>query len=301
MNSFVHEELDDLVSQLKNAILNHSEWLVQWHKNIICMSRDSDPLRIDEDAHHNCEFGKWYYSISNERLRGLECLLRIEDIHRRMHRKENELALGFSMARQLNMECYDEFLILRAEFRSAVSELDAELHNLHDALHESILNVDVLTKVYNRRYMQYLLPKELERARRTNENCALVLSDLDKFKFVNDTYGHLAGDVVLKYFANFLSSHLRDGDFVFRYGGEEFIIYLPDIDVDAGAKIINRLRKKLMKEKIITDDHIAISITCSFGVASCRMGSSLEDIIRKADSALYESKALGRNRVTIAK
>jgi diguanylate cyclase (GGDEF)-like protein len=153
---------------------------------------------------------------------------------------------------------------------------------------------DSLTGLYVRRYFLVKLQEELHRAERYDNILSVVMADLDHFKNINDTYGHDAGDRVLKTIGKFLQQNIRDVDMVARYGGEEFVIMIPEAANDAAHILSERLRKQ-MSELRIED---LPPITISLGIATYPFdGSDLADLIKKADAAMYAAKRDGRNRV----
>ena len=153
---------------------------------------------------------------------------------------------------------------------------------------------DSLTGLYVRRYFMAKLQEEIRRAERYNRVISIVMADLDKFKNINDTYGHDAGDRVLQAIGNFLQNNVRDVDIVARYGGEEFVMMIPEADQEAAFSLSERLRHQI--SKIEFDD--LPSTTISLGVATYPFnGSALEDLIKKADAAMYAAKKAGRNKV----
>ncbi len=171
---------------------------------------------------------------------------------------------------------------------------------LRDITEEVVLaTTDPLTGVYNRRVMNEFMAKEAERSNRTNKRFALVLADLDHFKKVNDTYGHLAGDAVLKGVVEEMVSGSREYDFLGRYGGEEFLLVLPEIgDRKAAVDIAERIRRGVEVRKIEVAQGETVTVTASFGVACFEEdGKTPEDLLVKADERLYKAKREGRNRV----
>jgi diguanylate cyclase (GGDEF)-like protein len=153
---------------------------------------------------------------------------------------------------------------------------------------------DSLTGLYVRRYFMVKLQEELHRAQRYNNILAIVMADLDRFKHINDTYGHDTGDRVLNTIGKFLLQNVRDVDVVARYGGEEFVIMIPEAANDAAHILSERLRKNLAEMKF---ENLP-PITVSLGIAIFpRDGMDAEDLIRKADAAMYAAKRAGRNRV----
>lgn len=163
--------------------------------------------------------------------------------------------------------------------------------------------IDYLTGIPNRLSFSGHFPKEFERARRNNQPLAVVMGDIDYFKFYNDTYGHGKGDECLKIVAQTIKDTLkRPGDFCARYGGEEFIIILPETSTKGAMFIIEEVRQAIEKEKIPHEKSLPWGIvTLSLGVAAMEGEQTItpEELIKQADMALYQAKAKGRNRVEI--
>jgi diguanylate cyclase len=164
---------------------------------------------------------------------------------------------------------------------------------------EELAELDELTGSYNRRCIMRMLDEEIARAQRTETPCAVALIDLDWFKRINDAHGHPIGDEVLRTFAITMFANIRNTDRFGRYGGEEFLLLLPDTPADSAADILDRLRE------IIADlDWSAFSadmrVTISAGVATLRPDETSDTLLARADSALYAAKAKGRNRITTA-
>ena len=153
---------------------------------------------------------------------------------------------------------------------------------------------DSLTGLYVRRYFMVKLQEELHRAQRYNNILSIVMADLDRFKNINDTYGHDAGDRVLRTIGKFLQQNVRDVDVVARYGGEEFVIMIPEAANDAAHILSERLRKNLSELKF---ENLP-SVTVSLGIATFpHDGNDPEDLIKKADAAMYAAKRAGRDQV----
>jgi len=160
------------------------------------------------------------------------------------------------------------------------------------------IHVDGLTGAYNRAFFDVQFPLELERARRSEVPLTLVIADLDKFKRINDTYGHQAGDAVLRMVARRLHEELRRIDLICRIGGEEFALILPDTSPEAAQDVMGRLLDSRFVTKVKYDsESIEIPVTFSFGAVTFPAGGADPlELFRKADEALYLSKELGRNR-----
>ena len=164
----------------------------------------------------------------------------------------------------------------------------------------TLATVDLLTGVLNRQALLARLEDELDRAARYQRPCSIVLVDLDHFKRVNDTHGHMAGDAVLREVADVLRSNVRSVDLVGRYGGEEFMIVMPETDADAAAASAEKLRRLVGSRQVRLDDGHVLVATLSAGVAGGPgQFLQLDALVRDADAALYSAKALGRDQVYV--
>jgi diguanylate cyclase (GGDEF)-like protein len=187
---------------------------------------------------------------------------------------------------------------LRARLRSGIRvlELQSGLLDAQEALRRHA-TLDHLTGLWNRRMILEQLDRELSRARREKSALVVAMVDIDRFKAVNDTHGHAAGDAVIRDTAAAIRSQLRESDVVGRYGGEEFLMLMPGCIAESGRVIAERVRKRIEAVPTLYGD-LALSVTASFGLASTKV-SGMEPLrlIEAADSALYRAKSNGRNRV----
>ena len=172
-----------------------------------------------------------------------------------------------------------------------------EIENLQDELRAQAVR-DPLTGLYNRRYLNETLTREMGRTERENDALSIIIADIDHFKMINDTYGHQVGDQFLIEIANVMGKYTRDSDIACRYGGEEFLLVLPGISNDFAVKRAEEIRLKCA-DLIIQHDGKELLVTMSFGVATYPdHGQTANEIIIKADKAMYHSKQTGRNKVT---
>ena len=194
-------------------------------------------------------------------------------------------------------EARKELINLSEDFIGRFVEQQRHIEKLSE-----IASHDGLTGLLNRQRFDELINTEMAEAKQYNKEFSLILADIDYFKKVNDTYGHLAGDYVLKLVSNFLKDDLRTSDIVARYGGEEFGIILPETPLDCAIVTIDRLRKTLSELQIDYEGQ-KMSITLSFGIASFTPGQDIPfiELIRQADNALYQAKRTGRNRCCVFK
>ncbi len=191
----------------------------------------------------------------------------------------------------------DEMVAAREEVQQAeakIQELESKLEELSELALE-----DGLTGSLNRRGLDDAFEREMARAERRKSPLCVALLDLDDFKRLNDTYGHSAGDGALKHLVQIIKDTLRSMDVVGRFGGEEFLIVLPDTDLPDAVRTITRLQRELTK-RIFMHDNSKVLITFSAGVALRAPGEAQAALVGRADAALYKAKRTGKNRVVVA-
>ncbi len=195
--------------------------------------------------------------------------------------KHNELRLRLRAGRRI-IELQNELIEARDTFRTKAS---------HDSL----------TGLWNHEEILRILAQELSRAEREEKSAGVIMADIDFFKKINDTYGHLAGDVVLRSAAGKMRSLMRTYDCIGRYGGEEFLVVLPECNLECAAAFAERLRLCVSSDSIDTPEGM-IPVTISLGVAASSKDKKkdVNSLIKTADEALYRAKESGRNRVAVA-
>jgi diguanylate cyclase (GGDEF)-like protein len=190
-----------------------------------------------------------------------------------------------------------EELVARVKVHLKIKKLQDELKRSNDLLLE-LSNTDHLTGLFNRRYMMDALEKEVQRSIRKKGNLSLILLDIDHFKQVNDTYGHLQGDVVLQKVAQQLQKELRSYDCAARYGGEEFVAILPDSTLKESVFVADRIRLAMQAARFNGPlAKLTLSVSCGVSWFSTEHVTTVDNFIKQADDALYRAKANGRNRV----
>ncbi|EDP75288.1 GGDEF domain-containing protein [Hydrogenivirga sp. 128-5-R1-1] len=173
------------------------------------------------------------------------------------------------------------------------------LIGLHSSLKEKekklkeLASTDPLTGLPNRREIMNFLDFEFNRAKRNGTPLSVAVIDLDDFKFINDTYGHVAGDEVLKSLASLIRRNLRSTDMVGRFGGEEFVVVMPDTPLNTAVKVMERLRRVVEETYFEPIGSVSISV----GVAQLREGDDVSNLLSRADGKLYQAKREGKNRV----
>lgn len=164
---------------------------------------------------------------------------------------------------------------------------------------EHVSQLDAKTGLANAAFFRRCGDEELRAARRATDSLTIVMLDADHLREVNNERGHLAGDAVLLELAARLAAHIRDGDVLARFGGEEFAVLMPQTPLAEGRRVAERLRAAVAASPFRIDDGPPVSVTISGGVATYRRGGDLDDLIRRADAALYRAKAAGRDRVMV--
>ena len=163
----------------------------------------------------------------------------------------------------------------------------------------NLADTDDLTGIWNRRYFRRQLPQELERARTFGVPLSLLLFDIDEFKQINDSFGHVIGDVVLSELCGCVRETLRPTDIIARFGGDEFAVILPHTDLHGAQAVAERILRRVRALTIPTDDEGAIQCSVSIGLAEFRREDAVaNDLVRRADERLYTSKRNGKNRYT---
>lgn len=201
----------------------------------------------------------------------------------------------------------NDYLVRPVDQQELAARLNTQIKRklYNDALRENVTNTiemavtDGLTGLHNRRYLDNHLKKLFERAKSRKTPLSIVMTDLDHFKAVNDTHGHDGGDEVLRQFADRLRKKIRGIDLICRFGGEEFVIIMPDTDAAIAAKVAERMRlENDTAPFLINDGQTNLKVTASAGVAGLDFSNdTVESLMKRADLALYEAKTGGRNRV----
>jgi diguanylate cyclase (GGDEF)-like protein len=222
-----------------------------------------------------------------------------------------ELALAFAAQAAIaiaNARLYDqsqreltERKRAEAGLRAANERLNAqlvEIEALHVQLREQAIR-DLLTGLHNRRYLKETLEREVARAARAGTMLSVIMMDVDEFKRVNDTFGHKAGDMMLQAIGNLLRTHTRRSDILCRYGGEEFLVVMPEATAQSALQRAEQLRDAIQTLRV-SHGGADLHVTLSLGIAAFPIhGQTDEEVLRSADKALYAAKARGRNCVVV--
>lgn len=285
------QSVEALAIELDRAIDEHVGLILALYRSIAIKAPPQNEV-ISESGHLLCGFGSWYEATRRDPLIDQPAFRALVDLHKKLH----------DHMRWLGARAYKDPRVPPAEVDAINAKLTGfigQARRLQSAFRHAISDLDPLTGVRNRQAMLAEVGRERDRALRTRRPCAIALGDLDHFKKVNDVHGHGAGDTVLAAAATLFVAHLRPYDLLYRYGGEEFLFCLPNVDAEGAAQALDRLRTALESLAIDLGNGQAVTATSSFGVAAIDEKESLERTIERADAALYQAKAEGRNRVAI--
>ena len=264
----------------------HLRWIGQWHRAIFYRYGEG----VDEEAPPSA-FAHWVAAARDGDLAHQPAVEKLINLHEQMHRQ----------ARFLRLKATTGDYPTEAEYEGVAARFDefcAQLRRVERAFGAAQSALDTLTGLRHRRGMGEALEREDNRFRRTGQPYCVAIGDIDKFKAVNDTYGHDVGDKAISAFASVISRSIRNFDEAFRMGGEEFLICLKETDLEDGYAVIDRLRQTMQRTLIPLPDGKSFAVTASFGIAQAHAGFTPEDLVKQADQALYLSKNGGRNRVT---
>jgi len=296
------EDLKSLVTQMYEELIENIDIQEEATKeqvvtylydaaSTISSIKDSD---IDSTEHAKLAFTNTYKEIVDKSLSSFK--------------SSNEIFEEIAQIHQTTMDECSEIHIdlpsMTEKFKSVQNQMNSEVERANNIITELTMqvkelernsNLDALTKVFNRRALTTYLNNICKKGD-IAYNLHLLVLDIDDFKVVNDTYGHIAGDKILIFIANMLRKTLRDGDKVFRYGGEEFVIILNRITPDVCLEITNRILGLVRSNRLIYKGQ-SLNVTMSIGATKYVKGDTPDSLIDRADKALYKSKTGGKNQM----
>jgi diguanylate cyclase len=284
------QDAERIVRRLAPALHAHGEWIQSVHTMLICRSIEACRA-LHEDGHADTELGRWFAEEN------IDFICRHPEYEMAMREHRNLYAL----ARKLCDAVLNDRPIGRDEyvaFAEGISRLDRSLEALVKEFWDLLRYTDPLTGIATRFAMLPRLREEHQRVRRTGLMSSVCMVDLDHFKRINDTWGHHAGDAVLEAVSAYLVQNLRRYDQVCRYGGEEFVLMLPNTEPQQAVPIVDRLRRGLADLRVAIGD-TALRITASFGIAPLLADQPISVSIERADRAMYVAKRAGRDRVHV--
>lgn len=260
--------------------------LMEWSQSVL-FSLLGDKLELSRLLLSASPFGLWVRHRAAILFQDSPTLRRMEDLVR----KVDEQTIPAIVRNGSKMV---------SDLQQHVDEIKYLLNDLFQIAANMENGRDPLTRTLNRRFLPSILGREVSLAKSTQSPLALLMVDVDHFKMINDTHGHSAGDIVLSHVAEYLLDAVRGSDYVFRYGGEEFLIVLVETSRSEAQAVAERIRKTIASQKPSISDAVKVEITASVGVANFEGHPDYQYLIDLADKALYRAKQEGRNRVCVA-
>lgn len=296
------EDLKSLITQMYENLLdtiNHQdnitkEQVVEYLRNATTIIAGISDAKIDSIEHAKLAFNNAYQEIANKSISSYQ---HSNEKFEQLAQKQEE-TLSSCADQMINIpaitekfnEIQNDMIIEVKKANDIISKLSLQVESL-----EKDSNLDALTKVFNRRALSKYLEKVCEQ-KNNHYELHLLMLDIDDFKVINDTFGHIAGDKILIFIANILKKTLRDGDKIFRYGGEEFVIVLNRLDSNHCHKLASRILELISKNNLIYKGK-AVNVTVSMGTTLYDVNDSPDELIHRADKALYQAKKDGKNRI----
>jgi len=277
-------------------LMVHYESHLKWMLNLIDFIQHVEENGYPELRHTHCNFGKWLHTTTFTYIISTSHFKVIENLHINLH------DLAANLVNYVHKPNAQASTIIH--FMQRIDYTSLEIGNEIAILNEiEVSSKDPLTELLSRRLLDKVLIKQLEIAQATEQSLSLIMCDLDHFKHINDRYGHLAGDAVLKNFANLLRRTFRQSDYLFRFGGEEFLIVLPSTGEESVLALGESLCRAARAQEVVYENDI-IHYTLSVGVYSIAY-DSLQNITEESihlhlasvDAKMYRAKAHGRDRV----
>lgn len=263
--------------------------LLEWGQHVLFELNRGTEAHILPSLGHS-EFGLW---LQHKALLMFEGSPEIDQITEAVERIDTQilpqLAEGVSIGRE-------RLAALSSLLQQDVAHIKFQLAGLFDRYVEIENGRDVLTRLLNRRFLPATLIREISMVKSLDESFAVLLIDLDRFKLVNDTHGHDAGDSVLQHAAALVMNSVRAGDFIFRYGGEEILVMLVEVGAGPALRIAENIRARFENADFLIGNGRSIKVTASIGVAMYDGHPDYQYLIQRADAALYRAKNEGRNR-----
>jgi len=263
--------------------------LAEWTQNIL-FSIAADHYAGDRTALAESEFGLWVTHRGNVIFEGMA---ELEKVNATISEIDKTIMPDLTSGQN------PATVLVRLQAR--VNEIKALLGECFAAATRLEGGHDPQTRMLNRRFMETILMREVSYARKMHRPLSIIMVDIDHFKSINDRFGHAGGDLVLQACAKRVLDLTRIGDFVFRYGGEEFLIALVETGVDDALNMAERIRSAFECEAIAITDEQNVNITASIGIAEFKGHPDYQELVKSADEMLYRAKQAGRNRVEIAR
>jgi diguanylate cyclase (GGDEF)-like protein len=298
------DDLKSLVTQMYKELLNNidsqeeanKEQILDYLTDAIETIKKIDDTELDSTEHARLAFSNAYKEIAKESLSSYKKTNGQFEALNKLQQSTLKEAKDHMIDLPSITEKFDEIQKHMTDEVHKANTIIAKLTQQINELEEDS-NLDGLTRVFNRRALNKYLSNITEKGELQHDLYLLIL-DIDDFKTINDTYGHIVGDKILIFIANILRKTLRDGDKVFRYGGEEFVIILNRITEERCREIAKRILTTVSTNKLLYKGH-SVKVTMSIGATKYLNGDTPDSLIERADKALYHSKEHGKNQLNM--
>ena len=284
-------EAEAIVGRAAPALAAHREWVRNTYATLVCRT-DRTTGQIEHDRELQSAVTRWFFQETSEHVRRYRLYPSLVRNYRQILAAAGALFNTINARMAIPGDLFETFA-------AALDRFDRDFEALLGEMRDMLRSADPLTGVCTRFAMLPRLEQERDRVLRSGEPCAICMVDLDHFKMINDTHGHPVGDTVLQTVAGHMLRNLRPYDQVYRYGGEEFLLMLPNTSPEAAVPVVDRLRQRINDTVVRVDEGVSIRATASFGIAALHPDWSVHEAIGMADKALYAAKAAGRNRIRV--
>lgn len=284
-------EAEYIIRRAEPAYEVHQKWIRNVYAILICRTVPT-AKQLEQNRQLQTAITRWFFCETSEHVRRHSLFPSLVRNHRQLIAVTSALFKAVHGNKEIPPHQFEAFSTALDQFNRGFEGLLGEMRDM-------LRSADPLTGVCTRFAMLPRLEQERDRIHRTAQSCSICMVDLDHFKMINDTHGHPVGDTVLRSVASHMLQNLRPYDQVYRYGGEEFLLMLPNTEPDAAVPVVDRLRQRINDTLIRVTKGVSVRATASFGIAALYSGGSVHEAIGMADKALYAAKAAGRNRIRV--
>jgi diguanylate cyclase (GGDEF)-like protein len=296
LKSLVTQMYKELLESIESQDEASKEHIINYLQNSVRTLKKINDEDIDSIEHAKVVFTNAYKEIANESIKSYKetngKFQALSKLHQDTFEEVKEQLIDIPNIKQRFNEIQSHMLEEVTRANNVINKLTEQVKEL-----EEDSNLDGLTKIFNRKALDNYL-KKITKKNITKHDLYLLILDIDDFKSINDTYGHIVGDKILIFLAKLLRKTVREGDKVFRYGGEEFIIILNRVTQEKAQEIATRILKTINTNNLLYKNN-SVKVTVSIGMTKYCQNDTPEDIIDRADKALYISKINGKNQLSM--
>ena len=295
--SVCNSRLSNIQDMVEHFVVEHYAQHLHWLIDLTKCLQELKTNQFPETDKTLCNFGKWLATDAKSIVQNNSKLKELDRVHSQLH--HISMQIKHALINNPEQHNYDVFLTYLEKAELLSLSIGTELALIDNTIINKKAAKDSLTGALGRNVLQQVFQNQYELALATDTKFVLAICDLDYFKKINDTYGHIYGDKMLQNFVEIVQKNLRSSDIIIRYGGEEFILILPAIDANKGLRILNKIRQTFASFELIEDD-ITIQTTVSMGFLEIESKERYNDAmvemyINKVDQNLYLAKNSGRN------